>query len=391
MEEDPTDGKLQTDTVVTEDAPVEDAGIENTMTDLIEADGIFTEEEKKAILNGEEAKVFLEVKDIDVSDITSEQKNEVEEAAKKELGVKAANIVYMDISLYKQVGSQSAAGISEPGIKMEISVKLPDELKNTRKDVVRQYRIIRIHDGAVEIIPCSFNSKTGEVTFHTDKFSTYAIIYTDVKADIAVTTSNDAMALNSGIKFTQREDYLFVKWGKVAEADGYLVSVAKCGEAYGKDVIAVEADKNGNIKLTNVIKTVAGEDINTKGNYKAFVEAYKIEDGERVTIARSIEVHAAGKDNTKYTNAKGVNLISPKVVTVKEGEIYTIKAGIVLENELKVLLSENHAKTLRYKSTDTRIATVDANGKIKAKGKGSCYIYVFAQNGSVKRVKVNVE
>ena len=51
---------------------------------------------------------------------------------------------------------------------------------------------------------------------------------------------------------------------------------------------------------------------------------------------------------------------------------------------------KTHVK-LRYESTNTKIATVSSKGVITAKGKGVCYIYVYAQNGVYKQVKVTVK
>ena len=39
--------------------------------------------------------------------------------------------------------------------------------------------VIRVHDGKTEIIPCEYDPETGKATFETDKFSSYAIAYTD--------------------------------------------------------------------------------------------------------------------------------------------------------------------------------------------------------------------
>ena len=50
----------------------------------------------------------------------------------------------------------------------------------------------------------------------------------------------------------------------------------------------------------------------------------------------------------------------------------------------------SHAAKLRYLSTDTKVATVSKSGKITAKGKGTCTIYVYAVNGARKAVKVTV-
>ena len=49
-----------------------------------------------------------------------------------------------------------------------------------------------------------------------------------------------------------------------------------------------------------------------------------------------------------------------------------------------------HVKQIRYLSTNKKIATVTKGGKIKAKKKGTCYIYVYAHNGISKKIKVIV-
>lgn len=62
-----------------------------------------------------------------------------------------------------------------------------------------------------------------------------------------------------------------------------------------------------------------------------------------------------------------------------------------MEDPKKKQLSDSHAKELRYASSDTSIAAVDANGKITAKKAGKCTIYVYAKNGYAKKVTVTVK
>ena len=50
-----------------------------------------------------------------------------------------------------------------------------------------------------------------------------------------------------------------------------------------------------------------------------------------------------------------------------------------------------HAAKLRYLSSDTKVATVSRSGKITAKSKGKCYVYVYAVNGAYKKVKVVIK
>jgi uncharacterized protein YjdB len=51
---------------------------------------------------------------------------------------------------------------------------------------------------------------------------------------------------------------------------------------------------------------------------------------------------------------------------------------------------KNHRK-IKYESANTKIATVSASGKIKAKKKGTTYVYAYAQNGVFKKIKVKVK
>ncbi|MDD7113786.1 MAG: hypothetical protein PUH88_04870, partial [Lachnospiraceae bacterium] len=50
-----------------------------------------------------------------------------------------------------------------------------------------------------------------------------------------------------------------------------------------------------------------------------------------------------------------------------------------------------HMKPLTYTTSDKKVATVTKKGVIKAKGKGSCYIYITAFSGVYTRVKVTVK
>ena len=51
---------------------------------------------------------------------------------------------------------------------------------------------------------------------------------------------------------------------------------------------------------------------------------------------------------------------------------------------------KNHRK-VAWESSDIRIATVGKKGKITAVGKGTCFVYAYAQNGVMARIKVVVK
>ena len=68
-----------------------------------------------------------------------------------------------------------------------------------------------------------------------------------------------------------------------------------------------------------------------------------------------------------------------------------IKPTTVLEDTSKKILNTEYVNEFRYESTDSSIATVDADDKITAVSKGTCYIRVFAINGVSAQVKVKVK
>ena len=66
----------------------------------------------------------------------------------------------------------------------------------------------------------------------------------------------------------------------------------------------------------------------------------------------------------------------------------TVKGVKKKGKRLKVL---KHVAKLRYYSSDCSIATVDSKGRVKGVGKGSCVVYVVANNGVHNEVNVTVK
>jgi len=135
----------------------------------------FTDEEEKQIEHGADVEVWLEIKDISNS-VSAEDKAKVTE----KLG-DADVALYLDIAMFKQVGENEASRLTQLGGKVRITFKLPDEYINTDKNVIRTYSIIHVHNGKAEVITPAFDAQTNTLTFETDRFSTYAAVYTDEK------------------------------------------------------------------------------------------------------------------------------------------------------------------------------------------------------------------
>lgn len=71
----------------------------------------------------------------------------------------------------------------------------------TRGDaLVRTYKIIRVHEGKADILPATFDTNTHELTFETDRFSAYAVVYKDVKdgSELGVSNTPNTPGTNDG-------------------------------------------------------------------------------------------------------------------------------------------------------------------------------------------------
>lgn len=175
-----------------------------------------------------------------------------------------------------------------------------------------------------------------------------------------------------------------VTWGKVAKADGYEVYMAYCKKGKYTVVKSVKAAKTLSVTINKLNKKA----VNQKDNVKCYVVAYKKVDGKKVTIGKSITGHAVGKKNTTVTDVKKIQ-IKKSAYSLKKGKTAKIKATIVKKNNKLPLFG--HTAKFRYDTSNKKVATVSKDGKITAKGKGTCYVYIYAVNGCAKKVKVTVK
>jgi hypothetical protein len=167
-------------------APVEDVALENSTEELLGSD-IFTAAEKRAIANGSSAKVYVGIDSLPAANVPQADRNAIENEATSVLGINFT-ISYMDMSLFKQIGSAASQKVSEPGVGIKVTVELPENMINRNVGVSRRYVVIRIHNGEVTTIQPTFDAATNKLAFSTDRFSTYAIAYTD-EAAVSLTSS----------------------------------------------------------------------------------------------------------------------------------------------------------------------------------------------------------
>lgn len=145
--------------------------------DLLIENKKITANELSEVAEGKKIEIVLEVKEA--------QANELIETSTK--GYKVGK--YLDITLYKSVNGTNES-IHELTKVLKVTIKVPEELINKDSKTKREYYIARSHNGKVDILETIYNEKTNSLTFETDKFSDYAIIYKDKKElKTTVTTS----------------------------------------------------------------------------------------------------------------------------------------------------------------------------------------------------------
>ena len=201
------------------------------------------------------------------------------------------------------------------------------------------------------------------------------------------TAYENGLAINSGLRLIQKGKTLTVTWGKVKGATGYKIYAEYCGTKMPDTPI--KTIKSGS-KVKVVIKELHGKKLNKKKNYKVCVVAYKTVNGVDKVLGRTVTAHVVGAKNKKYSNPKKLTIVSKTKLSLKTGKSAKIISKVTLVNKKRKSLSDAHAPMFRYASTNKKVVTVNKKGKIKAVGKGQCYIWVYAKNGYGKKVKVTV-
>lgn len=244
---------------------------------------------------------------------------------------------------------------------------------------------------------------TGKLMFTATHFSDYAVIYdtgeknetvkpeeeektdstdTDAKDDSSDTDAKATMDTSySKLRLrvpTSTKTTNVLKWTKQTGADGYVIYGAPCDtkkQTYTvKELVTIE---NGSTT------TWTHKKLKKATYYKYYIKAYKLENGKKVWLAKSKVVHSATTGG-KYGNAKAMK-VNKTAVSLAEGKTFTIKAEQVIKDK-PIAWHQN----IKYESSNTEVASVTGKGVIKAKKTGTCYIYVYAQNGMYQRIKVTV-
>ena len=322
------------------------AALDNEETKLF---GLFSESDKTRIDNGSGAKVWLEINH--VNNLDPDWQNLINTEIEKTVGKNADRILF-DIDLYRQLAGENRALITDPGINMNIRIKIPDKMINNQPYTIRDYKILRLHkdsatnQATVDILDPVFNSSTNELTFKSDKFSIYVLTYKDtyyspsypvtgikVSPDTLTLTKKDETAQLTAEVTPSYADNKRVTW---QSSDEKVATVDENGK--------VTAVGNGTATITAT---------SVSGSYTAIVS---------VTVKIPVEIQK-------------LTIEAEKETLTKIGESTELKVKIEPENaDLQKLI---------WKSHNEKVAITDENGKVTAVGNGTAEITVTTEDGKI--------
>ena len=322
------------------------AALDNEETILF---GLFPESDKTRIDNGSRAKVWLEINH--VNNLDPDWQNLINTEIEKTVGKNADRILF-DIDLYRQLAGENRALITDPGINMNIRIKIPDKMINNQPYTIRDYKILRLHkdsatnQATVDILDSVFNSSTNELTFKSDKFSIYVLTYKDTYYSPSYPVT--------GIKVSP-DTLTLAKKGETAQltaevTPSYADNKRVTWQSSDEKVATV--DENGKVTAVgNGTATITATSVS--GSYTAIVS---------VTVKIPVEIQK-------------LTIEAEKETLTKIGESTELKVKIEPENaDLQKLI---------WKSDNEKVATTDENGKVTAVGNGTAEITVTTEDGKI--------
>ncbi len=163
-----------------------------------------------------------------------------------------------------------------------------------------------------------------------------------------------------------------IRWNSVKSADGYYIYGAKANGKY--KCLRTVSKKVLRWKRTGLKKGTL---------YRYYVEAYKLIDGKRVSLSKSLPAYSTTKGG-KYGNPVKLQT-KPSLVSVKSGKKIKLNVKAAGKKMNKA------SKKVRYISANPSIAKVSKKGIVTGGRRGTCYVYCVAWNGLSKKIKVRVK
>ncbi len=174
--------------------------ITNTSEDLVHKIGLTDGEEEQRVAEGINVKLSLSVTRLEEDEEDADQILIRELIAEAQDDYPPVEIVdYLDVTLTKQLEGQAPIIVTEIPAPITISAELPELAE--AENASREFHVIRTHAGKVSVVDGTVEDN--RISFESDLFSTYAIIYIDVPnvPDTGRFTAVDSAAIATFLQF----------------------------------------------------------------------------------------------------------------------------------------------------------------------------------------------
>ena len=192
-----------------------------------------------------------------------------------------------------------------------------------------------------------------------------------IKTDLGEDPKNSEYAPLMVTTRQVKKNLIRLKWDKVKNAKTYLVYGSTCKKKSKMSKCATVSSAGAKIWEVN------GKDLE-EGTYYKFIVIALNEKGKVITVSDSVFVATEGGKKENPTDLT----VKPKTVKIDVKETQTLTTKV--EGKYKKFMG------VRYESSNEKVAKVTKKGVVKGLKKGSCKVYVYAQNGIAKTVDVTV-
>gem|GEM_PF-2861742 len=208
------------------------------------------------------------------------------------------------------------------------------------------------------------------------------------KAITSITNDKDPKGttfciLQLRVKATTKKS-ISLQWAGVKGAKKYIVYGNHCNKGSKKyKFVKLKVTKGKSVKFTKIAKKKV-----TKATFYKFIVVALDKNNKVIATSKSVHIPTKGGKKLTYKKVTVSKKTLKKAKALKKGKTLKIKATAVKEN--KKVKAKPH-RPLAYESSNPSIATVTSKGVIKGKKKGSCTVYVYAQNGVFAKIPVKVK
>ena len=144
---------------------------------------------------------------MDLSSISEASLPEAELKAIKELAGNGNIALFTDISIGMTIGGSPVANITKLPDMIDITMDIPAALQSGN----RSFSVIRMHDGKAELLPATVIAGGTKIKFQTDKFSTYALVYTNKSSGSSGGSDRSRSTVNNGSWVQDNNGWWFKK------------------------------------------------------------------------------------------------------------------------------------------------------------------------------------